>query len=284
MGMVQFGSRHRKIPSRCRMGKGNGKDARNWVVILFCNHKKRKQINDLLSFFAFFPCWPRTFAPPCSEQREEQGQTLRSKFAARSFRSEFVALVRCPKTRNRVGGAKKERSDRFVLFLSKPQAWYIIDARSAAYIISPCGAVSHHAPACILPAAWWYTTLRVDDIQPFGMMIYTPPAWFIKLQFRPTSSAKSESPLGGSLFVFFLCWIWGVATFCSREAWTGAKLAKQVCGEELLLRVCRSGSMSKNAQARWGSHRYRTILQPVAKSLVLQGFFVVLGQKTERKK
>jgi len=44
-------------------------------------------------------------------------------------------------------GAKKERSNRFVLFLSKPQAWYIIDARSAAYIISSFGAVSHHALA-----------------------------------------------------------------------------------------------------------------------------------------
>ena len=44
-----------------------------------------------------------------------------------------------------------------------------------------------------------------------------------------------------------------------------------------------------NPWCRWfkpsrGSHRYRTILQPVAKSIVLQGFFVVVGQKTERKK
>ena len=39
------------------------------------------------------------------------------------------------------------------IFLSKPQAWHIIAARSAVHIISPCGAVSHHAPACILPAA-----------------------------------------------------------------------------------------------------------------------------------
>ena len=33
----------------------------------------------------------------------------------------------------------------FGIFLSKPQAWYIIDARGAAYITSPFGAVSHHA-------------------------------------------------------------------------------------------------------------------------------------------
>ena len=51
----------------------------------------------------------------------------------------------------------------FCFCLSKPQAWYIIDARSAAYIISPFGAVSHHAPACIF--------LRLDDIQHFVLMI-----------------------------------------------------------------------------------------------------------------
>ena len=38
--------------------------------------------------------------------------------------------------------------------------------------------VSHHAPACIFPAAWWYTTLRVGDIQRFALMIYTPSAWW----------------------------------------------------------------------------------------------------------
>ena len=63
------------------------------------------------------------------------------------------------------GGAKKERSDHFVLFLSKPQAWYIIDARSAAYIISP-------------PAGLYLITrqrasyLRLDDMQHFVLMIY----------------------------------------------------------------------------------------------------------------
>ena len=41
-------------------------------------------------------------------------------------------------------------------FLSKPQAWYIITARRAVYIVSPYGAVSHHASACI--------SLRLDDI------------------------------------------------------------------------------------------------------------------------
>ena len=46
-------------------------------------------------------------------------------------------------------------------------------------IISPCGAVSHHASACIFPAAWWYTMLRIDDIQHFVLMICKAAPWFI---------------------------------------------------------------------------------------------------------
>ncbi len=53
---------------------------------------------------------------------------------------------------------------KLLLFLSKPQAWYIITARSAVYIISPFGAVYHHASACIL--------LRLDDIQCYALVIY----------------------------------------------------------------------------------------------------------------
>ncbi len=49
------------------------------------------------------------------------------------------------------------------IFLSKPQAWYIITARSVVHIISPFGAVSHHA------LAWIY--LRLDDIQHFVLVI-----------------------------------------------------------------------------------------------------------------
>ena len=37
-----------------------------------------------------------------------------------------------------------------IVFLSKPQAWHIITAQSVVHIISPYGAVSHHASACIL--------------------------------------------------------------------------------------------------------------------------------------
>ena len=53
---------------------------------------------------------------------------------------------------------------KLLLLLSKPQAWYIIIARSAVHIISPFGAVYHHAPACII--------LRLDEIQHFVLMIY----------------------------------------------------------------------------------------------------------------
>ena len=49
------------------------------------------------------------------------------------------------------------------IFLSKPQAWHIITARSVVHIISPFGAVSHHALACIY--------LRLDDIQHFVLVI-----------------------------------------------------------------------------------------------------------------
>jgi len=51
-----------------------------------------------------------------------------------------------------------------VFLLSKPQAWHIITAQRAVHIISPFGAVSHHALACIY--------LRFDDIQTFVLMIY----------------------------------------------------------------------------------------------------------------
>ena len=63
------------------------------------------------------------------------------------------------------------------IFLSKPQAWYIITR--SVYIIKNGKAVfaSHHGNAV-------YRTLRLDDIQflselmiysPFGLMIYKAP-------------------------------------------------------------------------------------------------------------
>ena len=59
---------------------------------------------------------------------------------------------------------KIPKADAFGIFLSKPQAWHIIAARSVVHIISPFGAVSHHAPACIY--------LRLDSIPPFGRIPY----------------------------------------------------------------------------------------------------------------
>ena len=55
--------------------------------------------------------------------------------------------------------AKKSASFGLPIFLSKPQDWHIIAARSAVYIIKGAknALVSHHAPVCIF--------LRLDDIQ-----------------------------------------------------------------------------------------------------------------------
>ena len=61
---------------------------------------------------------------------------------------------------------------------------FFIQAAGLAYhhdavvdIISPVGAVSHHAPACIScglmiynTSCWWYTMLRIDDIHAFGVL------------------------------------------------------------------------------------------------------------------
>ena len=61
---------------------------------------------------------------------------------------------------------------KLLLFLSKPQAWYIITARSAVYIISPRGAVSHHALACISLRLDDIPQQVADDMQNFVLMIY----------------------------------------------------------------------------------------------------------------
>ena len=60
---------------------------------------------------------------------------------------------------------KKYTLERVCIFLSKPQAWHIITARSAVYITNNGRAVvvSHHASACIF--------LRLDDIQHYVLMI-----------------------------------------------------------------------------------------------------------------
>ena len=51
-----------------------------------------------------------------------------------------------------------------VLFLFIQAAGLVYHHDAVVYIISPFGAVSHHAPACI--------SLRLDDIQHYVLMIY----------------------------------------------------------------------------------------------------------------
>ena len=54
-----------------------------------------------------------------------------------------------------------------------------ISSDASRYIIKgalrPC--ISSAPLGLDSPAAWWYTTLRVDDIQCFALMVYTPSAW-----------------------------------------------------------------------------------------------------------
>ena len=84
-----------------------------------------------------------------------------------------------------LGSTKKEVTfvyQKLLLFLSKPQAWYIITARSAVYIISPYGAASHHASACISLRLDDIPQQVADDMQNFVLMIYNgkPLICFLK--------------------------------------------------------------------------------------------------------
>ena len=83
--------------------------------------------------------------------RERRRPTETTIFSAGHFESLFL--------RQKIRQASACR-----IFLSKPQAWYIIAAQRAVHIISPFAAVTHHASACIY--------LRLDDIQHFVLMIY----------------------------------------------------------------------------------------------------------------
>ena len=70
---------------------------------------------------------------------------------------------------------------KFLFCLSKPQAWHIIECITRlrrdihSYIITPFGAVSHHAMACIFPA--------LDDIQHFVLLIcnFLRNWWYTRL-------------------------------------------------------------------------------------------------------
>ena len=107
------------------------------------------------------------------------------------------------------------------LFLSKPQAWHIITARSAVHIICPFGAVSHHALACISSPQGVYhhqrcILLRLDDIpqqvaddmQNFVLMIYNgkPLICFLKC-----------------CIMRFFAWCVPYGTWCTLCAWYGLR-------------------------------------------------------------
>ena len=62
---------------------------------------------------------------------------------------------------------------KLLLFLSKPQAWYIITARSVVHIISPFRAVYNHAAACILLRLDDIPQQVADDMQNYVLMIYS---------------------------------------------------------------------------------------------------------------
>ena len=65
--------------------------------------------------------------------------------------------------------AKKEVTfvyQKLLLFLSKPQAWHIITRQRVYHRRRRISSPKVHTPA-----TWWDTTLRVDDIQCFALMI-----------------------------------------------------------------------------------------------------------------
>ena len=65
--------------------------------------------------------------------------------------------------RSPVRGAKKFQVYGLGIFLSKPQAWYIIRRKSVYHQRRLSAFASHHASACIF--------LRLDDIQHYVLMI-----------------------------------------------------------------------------------------------------------------
>ena len=80
------------------------------------------------------------------------------------------------------------------IFLSKPQAWHIITARSVVHIINPFGAVSHHALACLY--------LRLDDIQHFVLVICkTSSWWYARLRRDSCKRVNSRANSWDHLFI-----------------------------------------------------------------------------------
>ena len=90
----------------------------------------------------------------------------------------------------------------------------LLSTKSSFLFIQAAGLAYHHRAKCgvyhqqrqsrccissrasvYFPVAWWYTTLRVDDIQCFALMIYTPSAWLYR--------ELRWSPCKSRVFVFF---------------------------------------------------------------------------------
>ena len=127
-------------------------------------------------FLRFYPCLRTVCAFLCNKKSTQEGALfVGGRMMPRGTPRELLMRLKTNETKD---NSPYERSEvvvtnppsptnkkgtfvyqKFSFCLSKPQAWYIIIARSVVYIISPCGAVYHHAPACIL--------LRLDDIQGF---------------------------------------------------------------------------------------------------------------------
>ena len=77
------------------------------------------------------------------------------------------------------GAPKKSKSKDLDFFIQTAGLVYHRCTKCSVYHQRRFAAfASHHALACILPASWWYTTLRVDDIQHFVLMICNTSCWW----------------------------------------------------------------------------------------------------------
>ena len=76
-----------------------------------------------------------------------------------------------------------QKSRIILIRLFYPNRRFGISSRFSVYLISPLGCISSLVRV-YLPAVWWYTMLRIDDIQPLRVWWYTLSAkviWFASL-------------------------------------------------------------------------------------------------------
>ena len=85
----------------------------------------------------------------------------------------------CAKVLSPVSRTKKVVSFWYDFFYSNRR--FGISSRFSVYLISPLGCISSLVRV-YFPAVWWYTMLRIDDIQPLRVWWYTLSAKVIKLQ------------------------------------------------------------------------------------------------------